>query len=180
MLFPERRADKEIDLSQLEPREFGRMKWMAKNKVNYVSGTMSPADKKGDVLESLQWALEYYKGKGYDEVMLQKKYMGSRCNLYIHEDLDKCYAVSRNGFLIRPDRIDLKEVFCSNRFRYMFQKENKIHNVEYIVLDGELMPWSVLDLLTRHTKGCLHLLKMKFTLYTTMNLNNVLPLCERK
>lgn len=130
--------DIKFDISVLEPREVGRIKWMGKDKINYVSGTMSPADKMNDSIESLEWGLNYYREKGYSQVILQKKYMGSRCNVYLFNDIEKCYAVSRNGFKIK--QVDMKPVFE----KLIKEFQVSLIDNEMILLDGELMPWSSL------------------------------------
>lgn len=141
-IFAERNSPP-IDFSLLEPREYGRIKWMAKRSVNFLSGTMCPADKieKENNLESLWWALNYYKEEGYSLVMLQKKYMGSRCNVYLFKNIEDCYAVTRNGYVVKPDYINLEPVYKSlqNLFESKFTSGYKA-----LILDGELMPWSVL------------------------------------
>jgi predicted kinase len=141
----------DIDLSLIEPREWGRIKWAGRNKVNYVSGTMSPSNKDfgTNKLESMKTALEYYKNAKIDKVVLQPKYMGSRCNVYLHREVEKSYATSRNGFLIKPERVDMTPVYKKlheKMFSYL-EKEN----VELVVLDGELLPWHALgkDLIER-------------------------------
>lgn len=122
-----------------------RLKWLATNKINFISGTMSPVEKdlEGNDLESFEKGLEYYKSKGVNKVVLQQKYMGSRCNLYLNlNDPTESYAVSRNGYKIR--RKDLMEkleaLFVEN-----VAKVKPLHpGQEWVVLDGELLPWSAL------------------------------------
>lgn len=126
---------------ELDPRERGRMFWAARDKINFISGTMSPSDKNEDTLESMETALEYYKSKGINKVCLQKKYMGSRCTVYLHRDIEKCYATSRKGFLIKPERVDMSEAFKDLQDR-LFSKAGD--DVEYFVIDSELLPWYAL------------------------------------
>ncbi len=72
------------DVKDLSKSDLSRIRTLAEARVNYVSGTMTPADKalKQNILESLQQALYYYKNKSVHEVILEPKYMGSRCNVY--------------------------------------------------------------------------------------------------
>jgi predicted kinase len=145
-----------VDFDKLDRREFGRMMWMARNKVNYVSGTMAPADQLGNAFESLEWALEYYKSFGYDCVMLQKKYMGSRCQAYLHRDVEQSYAVTRNGFRIKPDYVDMSYVFQTLYTNLTNQLTNEFPLWEICIIDGELMPWSALGKsLIDHSFACL-------------------------
>ncbi len=113
--------------------------FMARNKVNYISGTMSPCDKNTELgtLEDIREALSYYKSKGIDSVMLQKKYMGSRATMYLFPgDMTKCYMTSRNGYVIK--KLDLSAVYQKT----LDGLANK--DFEMIVIDGELMPWSAM------------------------------------
>ena len=110
-LFPFFRVKhKEIDFNSLEPSEKGRIRWAIDNKVNFVSGTMSPCDKNfsdGDI-ESIYRGLEYYKHKGVKKVILQPKFMGSRCQILLHKsDNNKCKAYSRGAFTIEEARLNI-------------------------------------------------------------------------
>ena len=98
---------------ELEERDYNRLMRYAKNKVNFISGTMCPADKRENELENIEEALDYFKHKGIDKVMLQIKYMGSRCNIYLFDDIEKSYAISRNGFLIK--NLDLTNIYKVKR-----------------------------------------------------------------
>lgn len=129
-----------IDLNDLEPREYGRVMWSARDKVAFISGTIAPADadKNANNLESLDKALDYYRDQGVKEVVLQPKYMGSRCNVYLSRKLEDCFAVSRNGFRIR--HVDMTSVFKKLQEEW----DPRLQDGERIVLDGELMPWHAL------------------------------------
>lgn len=137
-LFP--RDKYEFNLDGLEPREIGRIKWSIKDKVNFISGTMSPsaADVERQEIEPIENALQYYKDNGVVEVVIQPKYMGSRCNAYIYRDLDNCFATSRKGFRIK--HVDLTEQFKKLQ-KKLFKK---YPDAELVILDGELMPWHAL------------------------------------
>jgi predicted kinase len=125
---------------ELEDRDYNRLLRLAKNKINFISGTICPADKNGCELEDLDKALDYFKGKGVDKVMLQIKYMGSRCNVYLFDNIEKSYAVSRNGFVIR--KLDLTNIYKSLKDR--LSEYFKSNDLEMMIIDGELMPWSAL------------------------------------
>jgi predicted kinase len=125
---------------ELEDRDYNRLLRFARNNVNFVSGTMCPADKNGGELEDLDKALDYFKSKGVDKVMLQIKYMGSRCNVYLFDDIEKSYAVSRNGFVIR--KLELKNIYKGLKERLF--EYFKANDLEMMIIDGELMPWSAL------------------------------------
>ncbi len=114
----------------------------ARNKVNFISGTMSPggANLEHRTLEDIREALAYYKSKGIPNVMLQKKYMGSRATMYLFpNDLSKSYMTSRNGFVIK--KLDLAPVYAKIREQINWTFIDKF---ELLIIDGELMPWSAM------------------------------------
>lgn len=129
-----------IELEELDDKDYNRLIRLARNKVNFVSGTMCPADKRGGELEDINEALDYFKNKGIDKVMLQTKYMGSRCNIYLFDKIEKSYAVSRNGFLIR--NLDLTGIY--KKLKEKLSDYFKTNDLEMMIIDGELMPWSAL------------------------------------
>lgn len=129
-----------IDVVDLDDDGLRRLRFAIENKINFISGTMSPVDKKDDDLESIEKGFEYYLQNGIERVVLQLKYMGSRCNLYMNPDLEKCYAASRGGFKIR--HVDLTELFKDQlEVLKPYIVENKL---EWLIIDGELLPWHVL------------------------------------
>lgn len=124
-----------------------RLKWLAKNKVNFVSGTMSPCDKdfENGELESLSKGLEYFKSKGINKVILQPKFMGSRANYYM-SNVGENTIISRNGYTIDAKRLKMSDedynkflVYTRGKFDYLFTD-----GVEMIIFDGELLPWNVM------------------------------------
>ncbi|CAM4350017.1 putative kinase [Paenibacillus endophyticus] len=136
------KEDRKVSLHELGEEEVRRLTYCSGNKINFISGTMAPADKDeaAQELESLRKGLDYFKERGAKEVVLQPKYMGSRCNIYLHEDIEQCFAVSRNGYKI--SKLDLAAVYGKllERFRkYMMENE-----ITLLLLDGELLPWQAL------------------------------------
>ena len=103
---------------------------------------MSPADKDETTheLESLQRGLHYFAERGVKEVVLQPKYMGSRCNLYLHTDIEQCFAVSRNGYKI--NQIDMTEIY--EKLLLKFSGYMDQNQVSMLILDGELLPWKAI------------------------------------
>ena len=143
--------ESKIDFDLLEGRERGRVHWAIKNKVQFISGTMSPSSSSETYgLESLESGLEYFKKKGYEisDLVFQPKYMGSRCTLYLNKDISKCMMTSRRGYKI--SKLYNKEGEEFNDFSEIYKKflgKPKLamlledENVDTIILDGELMPW---------------------------------------
>ncbi|NBI29876.1 metallophosphoesterase [Chengkuizengella marina] len=136
------KRERKVSIQDLENEEARRLFYCSRNKINFISGTMSPADK-DEVehnLESLKSGLNYFAEKGIEKLVLQPKYMGSRCNIYLHKVLEQCFAVSRNGYKIK--QIDLTEVYQQllNKFGgYM-----EMNKIQMLILDGELLPWRAL------------------------------------
>ncbi|MEH7238016.1 metallophosphoesterase [Bacillus sp. JJ1562] len=133
---------KEVKLIELSESDQKRLDYVLHNKVNFISGTMSPADKdfRMNELESLTKGLDFFKDAGVSEVVLQPKYMGSRCNIYLSRDVEKCYAVSRNGYKIT--HIDLTQVFRQLQVKFSAWMDEKA--IDMIIFDGELLPWNAL------------------------------------
>lgn len=141
------KKDNEIKFESLEFEDKIDILEFAKNKINFISGTMTPcsANRAEKTLEDMREAFSYYRDNGISNVMLQKKYMGSRSNMYLFpKDIEKSYMVSRNGFVIR--RLNLKPLYekMLKFFTDNDDKNNRILDSELIIIDGELMPWSAL------------------------------------
>ncbi|OWA34493.1 metallophosphoesterase [Saccharibacillus sp. O16] len=131
----------------LQPRDLGeedlrRLRYISRHKINFISGTMSPADKDlhAGELESLRRGLEYFRGKGVREVVLQPKYMGSRCQIYLHRSAEESFAVSRNGYKIK--QVDLTPIY--ERLLERLGGYMEANGIRVLILDGELMPWHTL------------------------------------
>ncbi len=135
-------SERRVSVAELGEDEAKRLRYCARNRINFISGTMSPADKDeaaGD-LESLRRGLDYYAQRGANRVVLQPKYMGSRCNVYLSRDVGQCFAVSRNGYRIK--QVDLTPIYGKllERFGdYMAER-----GIALLVLDGELLPWKAI------------------------------------
>lgn len=132
-------VQRKVSLQELNDEEVRRLHYCTRNQINFISGTMSPSDKDVDAheLESLKRGLDYFAEHQVEKVVLQPKYMGSRCNIYLYRDVEQCYAVSRNGYRVK--QVDLTDVYeqLLHRFR-TYMEENQI---AMLLLDGELLPW---------------------------------------
>jgi hypothetical protein len=127
-------------------RQEAALKAAINHKLCYIGETISPSPASETTLESIENALKYYRERGVTHVVVQRKYMGSRCQIYLTLDdeqqpvVEKCFAISRNGFVI-PKRIcDFKEIFqqCAEYAKKLSK------DLRYIVFDGELLPWSLM------------------------------------
>lgn len=137
ILFPYKRKEPVIVMDE---RLQKKINYFSKHAINYFAGTISPADKQGETLESIEQGLNFFLDKGVQQVVLQPKYMGSRCTIYLFKDIEKCYATSRRGFLIK--QVDMQPIYQHMVERLgSYMEENKI---EMLILDGELMPWKAL------------------------------------
>ncbi|WP_028596531.1 AAA family ATPase [Paenibacillus assamensis] len=133
---------RKVSVQELEYEEVRKLHHCSRNKVNFISGTMSPADKdlEAHELESLKRGLAYFAERQVDKVVLQPKYMGSRCNIYLYRDIKQCFAVSRNGY--RVNQVDLTDIY-----KQLLEKFNAYmdeQQVSILVLDGELLPWKAM------------------------------------
>lgn len=125
------------DLKRLK----NRIDWFCENKVNAFSPTISPAPKSPErnEIESIYEGIRYFYEKGVQEIVVQKKYMGSYCDIYLHKNLEDTYFVSRNGHKI--DHIDIEAAKEACR-----ELHNRIDwtDMAMLIIQSELMPWSAL------------------------------------
>jgi hypothetical protein len=127
----------------LDYRVRNRIEWFCKNKINDFSPTISPAPKSKtkNEIESIEEAVNYYLEKGVTEFVVQKKYMGSYCTIYLKRNLEETYFVSRNGF--KMDHIDVEKAIGS--LKDLHAKMILIFpDFETILIASELLPWKVL------------------------------------
>ncbi len=146
----------DFDISNLTGRDQSRIKWAQKQKINFVSGTISPSASTETEFEPIETALKVYKENGHNLVMLQKKHMGSRAEVYLHNNPEQDFATSRSGYPIKGyhneegERVeDLSPLFAELRESPLIKtllEENRT-----VILDCEFMPWAALgkDLIER-------------------------------
>jgi len=139
------KAEKPFDIKDynLEPKEVRFINGLIKRGIKFISGTMSPAPSTETTLESLDAGLNYFRKHGVTEVVMQPKYMGSRCQLYLYKDPEKqSFAVSRNGYVISPERVPGLEDVISH---WLSKVDGWCDgNWKELIIDGELLPWSAL------------------------------------
>jgi len=126
-----------VDYESMSDKELARIRYMALDKINFISGTMSPCDKFDNQLESIDSAINFFKSKNIREIVMQPKYMGSRMNMYLFETNEESYGVSRNGFKVK---IEIDSLFDKMRDRLNIDWEK----VKLVIIDGECMPWSAM------------------------------------
>lgn len=129
-------------MNKLKPNDKKLVNRLARGSVAFLSGTVAPAKSNPETMniESFEHAMEHYASRGVERVIVQNKFMGSRAQLYLWRDVEKCFAVSRNGFVIKG--VDLKSVFQKAIDDYFTQP--LFDTVEHLIVDGELMPWRTL------------------------------------
>jgi len=135
----------DVDISELDHKDLNRIRWAVKNKVNYISGTMSPADKDIDrcELETVASALNYFKSMGVTKLCLQPKYMGSRAELMLNcTDVSQSYTSTRRGHVIDSDYVDLSEAYSKILPKIKLLADE--YGFEWVYVDCELMPWYAL------------------------------------
>lgn len=118
-----------------------RVKWMFENKIQYFQPTICPAPKNYDEnsIESVTEALKYFK-PFTKKLVLQRKYMGSYCTLYLNRDHSKSYFVSRNGYVIKHIK-GLKEASCKIHEEVF---KDSPYDIEWILVEAEIIPWRAL------------------------------------
>ena len=118
-----------------------RIDWFCKNKINAFSPTISPAPKsvERNQIESLYEGLRWFVDRGVNELLVQKKYMGSYCDIYLHKELTDSYLVSRNGYKINHlNRSQWLAALTDLHARFNWS------DTAIRIIQSELMPWSAL------------------------------------
>lgn len=125
-----------------------RINNILKNKINYISGTICPADKdkENNELESLKKAFDYFvdlhNNNIVDDIVVQPKYMGSRLQFYFDvNNVDDCYCVTRNGYKTKLDEYknDIYNLL-KNKLADLIEK----FKIKFMIIDGEILPWKLL------------------------------------
>ena len=118
-----------------------RIDWFCKNKINAFSPTISPAPKsvERNEIESLYEGILWFVLNGVKEIVIEKKYMGSYCDIYLHRRLEDTYLVSRNGYKI--NHLDQEQ--CLRALQGLHDRFSW-DGVELRIIQSELMPWSIL------------------------------------
>lgn len=120
-----------------------RIEWFCTNKINDFSPTISPApkSKEKNEIESIEEAVNYYLKNGVTNFVIQKKYMGSYCTIYLKRNLEETYFVSRNGF--KMDHINVEQAI--NSLKDLHAKMLiAFPDFETLLIASELLPWKVL------------------------------------
>lgn len=118
-----------------------RIDWMCEHKINAFSPTISPAPKSTgrNEIESIYEGLKYYVQRGVKDIAVQKKYMGSYCDIYLNKHLDDTYFVSRNGYKIEHINLTEAKIACEDLYRRFDWTD-----LEMVIIQAELLPWNVL------------------------------------
>ncbi|MBK7806583.1 MAG: hypothetical protein IPJ51_09825 [Saprospiraceae bacterium] len=118
-----------------------RIEWFCQNKINAFSPTISPAPKSWDKneIESPFEGLKYYFDRGVTEFVVQKKYMGSYCDIYLKKEINDSYFVSRNGHKVMHIDVEKAIMACSDIHARFDWKD-----LSLVIIQAEMLPWSVL------------------------------------
>ncbi len=148
-----------------------RIDWFCENKINAFSPTISPApkSKERNEIESIEEAIKYYINKGITNLVVQKKYMGSYCDIYLHKNLDDTYFVSRNGHKIDHINLDEAKAACLD-----IHRKFDWSNLSIVIIQSELMPWNTLgkNLISNEFEGYLNAHQNHFNYLQYSNLYN--------
>lgn len=146
---------RKVSIDTLEGKEKGRLLNSAENGINYVSGTVAPANKilvrdenkeivlESSSLESIDQAITYYHRKGVNKIIAQCKYMGSRATIYLFKDSSKNYTTSRRGYRIKNTFINLTEAYKPLYDIPFIKDAFDNEDTELLILDSELLPWNI-------------------------------------
>jgi hypothetical protein len=127
---------------RLNPREETRINFAIRERVMHFSPTISPApkDEEAREIESLRSAINILLETD-DIVILQPKYMGSYCDIYLTKDINDTKFFSRRGYPVRTNVVSREALIEAVRpiwERFSWQ------DTACRVIQAELMPWAVL------------------------------------
>jgi hypothetical protein len=120
-----------------------RIEWFSNNQINDFAPTISPAPKyvSTNEIESIRQAVKFFLRENQTEIVVQKKYMGSYCSIYLKRNLEETYFTSRNGHKI--NHIDLELAIAS--LKTLHEKMLlQYPDFDTLIIASELLPWSVL------------------------------------
>lgn len=133
--------------------EFASTRMAPLEEVIYVPPTMSPTPKTSslaDYLEHPHEAFQYYKERGVEQVLLEKKHMGSRAyiTLFRNKEVGMHYynRPSLGSILSRNSAKFFKkeeEQIVLEKLRDDLQSYFNEHQTDMIVLDAEILPWNL-------------------------------------
>ena len=118
-----------------------RIDRFCEDKVNAFSPTISPAPKSAErnEIESINEAVRYFYQNNVREIVVERKYMGSYCDIYLCKKLNDTYFVSRNGYKLNYIDLPMARKSCLNLHRRFDWK-----GLSMVIIQSELMPWRVL------------------------------------
>lgn len=155
---------------ELEPVDVRLLNQIVTNDIKFISGTMCPAPSLDGKLEPLEGAFQYFKKQGVTSLILEPKFMGSRCQMYLFEEGPaKTFATSRAGWKIRGVTGKTPEQYQEFLQSVWTQFKPLIEKYGDMILDGELLPWSALG------RG---LIDDTFTVYQELVTNELMILDE--
>lgn len=135
---PEARGNAAAKL-RLAPHQQIFVKRFVESGARFISGTIAPAPAADGQLESARAALATLRQADIAEVVVQPKYMGSRCQVYLFRGApEKTFATTRNGYVVRDEALAPVWAAVHARFAALpFWQDT-------LILDGELLPWRAL------------------------------------
>ena len=127
-----------VDLRKLK----NRIDRFCANKINAFSPTISPAPKSPErnEIESIHEGIRYFFDAGVTEIVVQRKYMGSYCDIYLQRDLNETYFVSRNGYRLSNEELTDKAKQACGELHSRFDWTN----MQTVIIQSEMMPWSAM------------------------------------
>lgn len=142
---------------QLTHREENRIRHAINDRVMHFSPTISPAPKREDrkEIESIWGAVDYYREHNETCLIMQPKYMGSYCDIYLHRNIEQTRFFSRKGYTI-PSFVKHEDLIKAVRplWESFFVGADGVF-LDMVIVQAELMPWSALGkgLIEREFRG---------------------------
>jgi hypothetical protein len=141
---------------RITENEEARIKYAIKNKVMHFSPTISPAPKnfERNEIESLEKAIIYYYDAGQERIIIQPKYMGSYCDIYLGKNIEDTRFFSRKGFPL-PSFLDKQKLIDAVKPLWMKFENDFNSGLDLVLVQSELVPWSCLGkgLIEREFRG---------------------------
>lgn len=130
------------DNRSLTSHEERRIMFAMRDQLSFFAPTISPAPKCAErqEIESLEAGIRYYFERGCNRVLIQPKYMGSYCDIYLERDIEKTRFFSRKGFPVRLPREKMIAAIGELHSKLL----ERYPNFDMIMVQSELMPWSAL------------------------------------
>ncbi len=144
-------------MRRMSAKEENRIRRCVQDRLMWFPATISPAPKDmlSNEIESIKQALLYYKERGEQKVIVEPKYMGSKCTIYLAKEIEETRFFSRNGFAVSRKLLPHADLIEAVRPVHQKFEQEWNQGAKLILVQSELMPWSALGkgLIIREFQG---------------------------